>query len=123
MEGEELPWQHDRNEWPELKDRFAKIFREKTRDEWCEIMEGSDVCFAPVLSLYEAPEHPHNVQRGTFTEVAGVVQPAPAPRFSRTPAEISSPPPHAGQHTDEVLASLGFDDARVAELRSSGAIA
>jgi alpha-methylacyl-CoA racemase len=123
LEGEELPWQHDRNQWPELKDRLAKIFREKTRQEWCEIMEGSDVCFAPVLSLYEAPKHPHNVHRSTFTEVAGIVQPAPAPRFSRTPGEITSPPPHAGQHTDEVLAEWGIaDDAKLASLREAGAI-
>ncbi len=123
MQDEELPTQHDRTEWPALKDRFAKLFREKTRDEWCEIMEGSDVCFAPVLSLYEAPEHPHNVHRGTFTQVAGITQPAPAPRFSRTPAEIVSPPPHAGQHTDQILAEWGVADAaRAEELRAAGAI-
>ncbi len=123
LEGEDLPWQHDRNQWPELKDRLAKIFREKTRDEWCEVMEGTDVCFAPVLSLHEAPEHPHNVHRGTFTEVAGITQPAPAPRFSRTPGAITSPPPHAGQHTDEVLTDWGVADAaRIAELREAGAV-
>ena len=107
LEGEELPWQHDRAQWPALKERLAAIFKPKTRDEWCEIMEGTDVCFAPVLSLTEAPEHPHNVHRGTFVEVAGIVQPAPAPRFSRTPGEVRRPPPHAGQHTDEVLADWG----------------
>jgi alpha-methylacyl-CoA racemase len=87
-------------------------------------MEGTDVCFAPVLTMSEALEHPHNVQRGTFVENAGIAQPAPAPRFSRTAAGIQRPPAHAGQHTDEVLAEwldLGADDR--AKLRESGAIA
>ena len=123
LEGEDLPGQHDRNEWPALKERLAGIFRTKTRDEWCELMEGSDVCFAPVLSMAEAPQHPHNVQRGTFVEVAGITQPGPAPRYSRTPGEIRRPPAHAGQHTDEVLAEVGFDDDRLAKLREAGAIA
>jgi alpha-methylacyl-CoA racemase len=85
--------QMDRVRWPDLKVRLAEVFRTKTRDEWCEIMEGTDVCFAPVLSISEAPQHPHNVERSTFVELAGVVQPAPAPRFSRTEAEIQRPPP------------------------------
>ncbi|MDQ6698394.1 MAG: CoA transferase [Actinomycetota bacterium] len=123
LAGEDLPWQHDKVHWPALKERMAEIFRRKTRDEWCEIMEGTDVCFAPVLSLAEAPQHPHNVHRGTFTELHGVVQPSPAPRFSRTPSEIQGPPAHAGQHTDEVLSAWGVPDERVAELRASGAIA
>jgi len=120
---EDLPWQHDKVKWPALKERMAEIFRGKTRDEWCEIMEGTDVCFAPVLSLAEAPQHPHNVHRETFTESHGVVQPSPAPRFSRTPGEIQCPPAHAGQHTDEVLSAWGVPDKRVAELRAHGAIA
>jgi alpha-methylacyl-CoA racemase len=123
LEGEELPWQHDRAAWPDLKERLAAIFREKTRDEWCEVMEGTDVCFAPVLSLGEAPEHPHNVHRGTFLERDGVVQPAPAPRFSATPVEVQRPPAHAGQHTDEVLAEWGIDAAQIAKLREAGAVA
>jgi alpha-methylacyl-CoA racemase len=123
LEGAELPWQHDRQEWPALKERLAAIFKTKTRDEWGELMEGTDVCFAPVLSIPEAIEHPHNVDRSTFVEVAGIRQPGPAPRFSRTAPEISSPPPHAGQHTDEVLAAAGFDPDRVAKLREAGAIA
>src|SRR3546814_8816614 len=84
-------------------------------------MEGTDVCFAPVLSLTEAPLHPHNVQRGTFVERDGVVQPAPAPRFSATPTEIQRPPAHAGQHTDEVLADWGFNsrsEEHTSELQS-----
>jgi alpha-methylacyl-CoA racemase len=85
-------------------------------------MEHSDACFAPVLSMAEAPRHPHNAHRGTYAEVAGEVQPAPAPRFSRTPGAISSPPPHAGQHTDEALAEWGFSPDELAKLRDAGAI-
>ncbi len=123
LEGEELPWQQDRTHWEALKERLAGIFRTKTRDEWCEIMEGTDVCFAPVLSLGEAPEHPHNVHRGTFVELHDVVQPAPAPRFSGTPVSVQRPPAHAGQHTDEVLVDWGLDADRIAKLRETGAIA
>ena len=123
LEGEELPRQMDKGQWPAMKVRLIELFKTKTRDEWCEIMEDTDVCFAPVLTLEEAPQHPHNVARGTFVDVAGVTQPAPAPRFSRTPLEVQRPPAHAGQHTDEVLAGWGFDDARIAKLRETGAIA
>jgi alpha-methylacyl-CoA racemase len=123
LEGEELPWQHDKAQWPALKERLAAVFKGKTRDEWCEIMEGTDVCFAPVLSLAEAPQHPHNVHRGTFLDLDGVVQPGPAPRFSGTPASVQRPPAHAGQHTDEVLSEWGLDADRVSKLRDSGAIA
>jgi alpha-methylacyl-CoA racemase len=123
LDQEELPFQMDRTQWPALKDKVAAVFRTKTRDEWCTLMEGTDVCFAPVLSIREAPEHPHNVHRETFVEVEGVVQPAPAPRFSATPASIQRPPSHAGQHTDEVLVEWGLDADRVAKLRDAGAIA
>ncbi len=123
MQDEELPGQMDVRHWPELKRRFAKLFREKTRDEWCAILEGTDVCFAPVLSMEEAPAHPHNVARGTFVEVAGAVQPGPAPRFGRTRPEIQGPPPHAGQHTDEALADWGVPADEIGRLRESGAIA
>ncbi|MDZ7675930.1 MAG: CaiB/BaiF CoA-transferase family protein [Acidimicrobiales bacterium] len=122
-EEDDLPHQMDRGQWPAMKDKVAAIFRTRTRDEWCEIMEHSDVCFAPVLSLGEAPQHPHNVERETFVEEHGVVQPAPAPRFSRTGTEIQGPPAHAGQHTDEVLGQFGFDDDRITKLRDVGAIA
>ena len=118
----DLPSQHDRSQWPALKERLAAIFRSRTRDEWCEVMEGTDVCFAPVLSLDEAHAHPHMAARGTFTEVAGVRQPAPAPRFSRTPGAIERPPSSPGQHTDEVLADWGFDADEVARLRAAGAV-
>ncbi len=122
-DGEELPYQHDKTQWPAQKERLELIFKSKTRDEWCQLMEGSDVCFAPVLSLAEAPQHPHNVHRGTFVERNGVVQPAPAPRFSGTPAAIQRPPAHAGQHTDEVLTDWGIDADRIAKLRDANAIA
>jgi len=118
----ELPAQMDRTQWPELKTKLGAIFRSKTRDEWCRIMEGSDVCFAPVLSLSEAPLHPHNVARGTFVEIDGIPQPRPAPRFSRTDGRISRPPARIGEHTDEALADWGFAAAEIARLREVKAI-
>jgi alpha-methylacyl-CoA racemase len=123
LAGETLPAQFDRDQWPAMKAKVAAIIRTKTRDEWCAVMENTDVCFAPVLSMSEAPAHPHNVARGTFTEVKGVVQPAPAPRFSRTPGAIQRPPAHPGQHTDEALADWGFSRDEIARLREQKAIA
>ena len=122
-EGRELPHQMDRDQWPALKRDIAEIFKQKTRDQWCKIMEGTDVCFAPVLSLKEAPEHPHNQQRHTFTVRDGVTQPAPAPRYSRTVPEIGRSPAYPGQHTAEVLADWGFDADEIAKLEDSKAIA
>jgi alpha-methylacyl-CoA racemase len=122
LAGEELPRQNDRAHWPAMKERFEKIFKTKTRAQWCEIMEGSDICFAPVLEMREAPEHPHIKARDTFVEFAGKVHPAPAPRFSRTAPEISRPPAHPGQHTDEALADWGFAAGEIAVLREAGAI-
>ena len=119
---EGLPEQMDRTTWPAMKDRLAAVIKTKTRDEWCQLMEGTDVCFAPVLGMAEAASHPHNRHRGTFVDVAGVAQPAPAPRFSRTPGAIAMPPPHAGQHTIEVLGDWGFGEADVAKLLETGAI-
>ena len=119
---EDLSNQMDRTRWPEMKERFAEIFATKTRDEWETVFAGSDACVAPVLSPTEAPEHPHNQARGTFTEVAGVVQPAPSPRFLSTPGEIRWPPPNPGQRGDEALADWGVSDDEVAALRGSGAI-
>jgi alpha-methylacyl-CoA racemase len=123
LKNEELPRQQDRNAWPAMKERVAAIFKSKTRDEWCRIMEGSDVCFAPVLSMDEAPQHPHNRHRGTFVQVEGVTQPGPAPRFSRTPSAIQRPPARAGEHTEEALRDWGFSAADLEKLRGCGAIA
>lgn len=122
VDPESLPKQMDKSQWAANKERFAEVFKTKTRDEWCELMEHTDVCFAPVLSMDEAPEHPHIAERETFTTVAGLVQPAPVPRFSRTPGSIERPPPHAGQHTDEALEAWGVSPERIAQLKESGAI-
>jgi alpha-methylacyl-CoA racemase len=118
---ETLPRQMDRAQWPVLKRRLEAIFKTKSRAEWCELMEGSDVCFAPVLSMGEAPSHPHIAARRTFVENAGVVQPAPAPRFSRTPPALGRPPAHAGEHTDAALADWGFGAEEIRKLRDAGA--
>jgi len=115
--------QHDRTAWPQQKERLAALLATRDRDEWVELFAGSDACVAPVLDLVEAPAHPHNRARGTFVDTFGAVQPAPAPRLSRTPGAIERPPPGYGEHTDEVLDALGYDaDARAA-LRASGAVA
>ncbi len=119
---EELP-EYDRARWPEMKARVASVVRGRTRAEWCDLLEGTDVCFAPVLSLTEAPAHPHNVARQTFIEVEGITQPAPAPRFSRTPGAVRRPPCLPGQHTDEALGEWGIDAELIAARRDSGAIA
>ena len=121
-EDPEFARQMDRDLWPHLKSRLIRVFEGKTRDEWCAIMEHTDVCFAPVLTMTEAAAHPHNVDRGTFIDVGGVVQPAPAPRFSRTTAEVSRPPAHAGQHTREVLADWGVEAGAIDQLFASGAV-
>ncbi len=114
--------QMDVSKWPELKEKIAKIFKSKTRSEWCDIMEGTDVCFAPVLSFDEAFNHPHNVERKTFVEVDGVTQAAPAPRFSRTAPEIQGPPPGPGQHNEEALKDWGFSGDEIEVLKSLDAI-
>ncbi|MHB8330267.1 MAG: CaiB/BaiF CoA transferase family protein [Acidimicrobiales bacterium] len=122
LEDEQLPAQQDREHWPAMKERFAAIFRTKTRDEWAALFEGTDACGAPVLSPWEAHLHPHNAERGTFVEVDGVVQPGPVPRFSRTPGSVQCPPPVAGQDTDEGLATWGVTGDRIESLRAAGAI-
>ncbi|MBV9661427.1 MAG: CoA transferase [Acidimicrobiales bacterium] len=121
--GERLPRQYDRSSWPAMKERLAAIIKTRTRDEWCELLEGTDVCFAPVLTPEEAVTHPHNASRGTFTEVGGVVQPAPAPRFSRTRPEIAGPPPRPGQDTNQALADWGFSTSEIDQLREAGVVA
>lgn len=120
---EDLPSQMDRSQWPAQKERFSALVRTKTRDEWSAILEESDACFAPVLSIAEAPEHAHLKARGTFVEVAGTLQPAPVPRFDRTPGTISGPPPHPGQHTDESMAHWGIEPDEISRLRKVKAIA
>ena len=100
--------QLDKTKWPELKVRLTQIFSEKSRDEWCKLMEGTDVCFAPVLTMSEAAKHPHNVARETFIEIAGSTQPAPAPRFSRTATATPQPSAHAGANSREVLTQWGI---------------
>jgi alpha-methylacyl-CoA racemase len=119
----DLPDQHDKSGWPRVKETFAAVFRMKTRDEWCALFAGSEACVTPVLSLAEAPQHPHQQARGNFVECAGVAQPAPAPRFSRTRPALRRPPPAVGEHTDEILREHGLDAGEIARLRAAGAIA
>lgn len=109
--------------WPELKEKLAGVIRTKSQAEWCEIMEGTDVCFAPVLNFMDAPKHAANVARQTYIEVDDVVQPAPAPRFSRTPSEVRHGAHDLGQDTEAVLAAMGFGEQELEQLKSAGAIA
>jgi alpha-methylacyl-CoA racemase len=117
-----LPAQHDRSGWPVLRERFAATFASKSRDEWAQVFAGTDACVSPVLSLAEAPRHPHATARNAFVEVGGVVQPAPAPRFGRSPAGHPAAPPRPGADTDTVLAGLGLADDEIAGLRARGVI-
>ena len=121
LDGEDLPDQNDRSAWPELRERFAAAFKEKTRDEWTEVFVPSDACVAPVLSMKEAAEHPYNTARDVFPELAGHRQPAPAPRLSRTPGATSGVPALPGGQTRAILDDLGFDDAET--LLKEGAVA
>jgi alpha-methylacyl-CoA racemase len=122
LDGPEWDDQGDQAHWPVRKEELAAIFRTRTRAQWCELLEMTDVCFAPVLSMAEAPQHPHNVARGTFVEAEGIVQPGPAPRFSRTPPALDRPPSRPGRHTEEVLAERGFTEDEIAGLRDAGAV-
>jgi alpha-methylacyl-CoA racemase len=115
--------QHDRDAWPAQRARLAELFATRPRDEWAALFEGTDACVAPVLDLVEAPDHPHNVARAAFVDVAGARQPAPAPRFSRTPGGVDRPPPRPGAHTDDVLTELGFDAEAIDALRDRGIVA
>lgn len=114
--------QMDRTAWPGLSARLREVFRTKTRDEWCQLMEGSDVCFGPILDFDEAKVHPHNVARETFVTVDGVEQPGPAPRYSRTPATVRCGPPKAGEHTRGALSDWGFENDELDALEAAGAI-
>jgi alpha-methylacyl-CoA racemase len=118
----EMPPKMDRRRWPEAKAKLSAHFRRKTRDEWCRLLEGSDACFAPVLSLAEAPGHPHNLARQSFVELDGIVQPAPAPRFSGTPAGRPTPPEPPGERGIASLAQWGLPAAEIAALKRSGAL-
>jgi len=115
--------QFNKKNWPRCKEIMAARFKTKTRDEWCDIMDGTDICFAPVLSMAEAPSHPHNVHRKTFVERDGWMQPAPSPRFSRTVQEIQGPPPLAGADTEKVLLDSGYSQAEVDTLLANNAVA
>ena len=120
VDDDDLPAQMDRAGWPALHERFTELFKTKTREEWSELLEGTDVCFAPVLTMSEASSHPHIVARGTIVEHDGMEQPAPAPRFSRTAAEIQGRRRYLVEHTDEALADWGFTDDEIAKLRDVG---
>ena len=122
LEGADLPDQADRPRWPETRERLRRIFRAKTRDEWTAIMEQTDICFAPVLSMSEAMEHHHNVFRGSFVDVDGVRQPGPAPVFEGTPSSVRRGCARAGEHTNEVLSDWGFAEAEIAGLGEAGAV-
>ena len=119
----DLPGQHDRTGWPVLRERFASAFAARTKDEWAHVFAGTDACVAPVLSLAEAPVHPQATARQAFVEVAGLVQPAPAPRFGRSAADHPAPPPRPGADTDAILAGLGLAEAEVADLRARAVVA
>lgn len=114
--------QNNASLWPQLKQRLTGVFKQKTQAQWCELMEGTDVCFAPVLKFTEAPSHPANVARDTYIEVDGVTQPAPAPRFSRTPSEVRDSGSEAGADTAQVLSDMGFARQELEQLKKSGTI-
>ncbi len=125
MDLSEADWddQMNRGNWPALKEKIAGLFRTKTRAEWCALLESSpDVCFAPVLSISEAYDHPHNIARETFVKVADIPQPRPAPRFSRTDGAIAGPPSYPGQHSADVLAEAGYSEAEIEALQAKGAV-
>ncbi|MFT4613863.1 MAG: alpha-methylacyl-CoA racemase [Bacteroidia bacterium] len=119
---EEFGAQNDQSKWPEQKEKMTEVFLTKTQAQWCELMEGTDVCFAPVLNFMDAPKHPANVERGTYIELDGMTQPAPAPRFSRTPSQVQHGGHDVGQDTDLVLSAMGFGEQELAELKASGSI-
>jgi alpha-methylacyl-CoA racemase len=122
LSGQASSPQMERGVWPILKERIAAVIACKSQAEWCEILEGTDACFAPVLDMQEAPMHPHNRARNSFTEIAGVVQPAPAPRFAATPTVVQGPPPDIGEHNISALRDWGLSEARIDALRRDGII-
>jgi len=122
LAGESLPEQTDRAQWPEMQHRLAGIFKTKTRAEWTQIMQQTDICFAPVLRMSEALDHPHNRHRNSFVAIDGIAQPAPAPRFLGTPSQVQRPPARIGEHTGAVLRDWGFSSDEIAELHRNGAV-
>ena len=114
--------QHDRSQWPAMKEKLAAVTLQKSQAEWCELMEGTDVCFAPVLNFVDAAAHPANVARDTYVEVGGVTQPAPAPRFSRTPSAVAHATHDAGEDTNDVLTAMGLAQDEIDKLREAGSI-
>ncbi len=119
---EDFGAQNDQSQWSVMKKKLTTVIKQKTQAQWSEIMEGTDVCYAPVLNFLDAPKHPANIARNTYIEVDGVVQPAPAPRFGRTPSEVRHGGHDVGQDTDSVLAEMGFGEQELASLRSDGSI-
>ena len=120
--GEDLPKQYDRAQWPRLAQRYAEVFKTRTRDEWCAVFADSDACFAPVLGMTEVGDHPHNAARATFVEVDGVVQPAPGPRFSRTPPAIAGAPKAGGTDSEAVLEAAGYSASEIAAFIEAGVV-
>ncbi len=118
----EAETQMDRSRWPALRERFAAVFAQRTREEWCAVFEGSDACFAPVLDWDEAPLHPHNRARGTFVKIDGITQPAPAPRFSRTPAGRPAAAVPAGANRAEILRDWGLAEHAITQLQRDGVL-
>ena len=114
--------QMDETSWPQMKERFTALFKTRGRDDWCAVLEGTDVCFAPVLDMAEAPAHPHNVARGTFIDIDGVTQPAPAPRFSRTAPAVNAAASRPGADSAAILADWGWLEADIAALRDAHVI-
>jgi alpha-methylacyl-CoA racemase len=122
-EDKDFDAQHDRAQWGALKDKLTALFKSKTRSEWDALMEHTDVCYAPVLTMSEAVHHPHNMARGTFVEVGGAMQPAPAPRYSGTRTAVPAPAPMPGDQTDDILGSLGIGADEIAGLTAAGTVA
>ena len=123
LDADELPDPADREAWPRVREQFAAVFARRTRDEWCAAMQGREACFAPVLDAQEAMQHPHARARKSYQEVDGVMQPVPAPRFSRTPSAVQCPAPVPGEHTAEVLSAWGFSPAEIEDCGARGLIA
>jgi alpha-methylacyl-CoA racemase len=122
LAADDRPGQMDREHWPAFREELTQIFKTRTRDDWCQVFEGSDACFAPVLAMSEAHEHPHAKARDAFVDINGARQPRPAPRFSRTEPEIGIAPAEIGEHTDSVLAEAGYGASDIAKLREAGAV-